>query len=244
MRLSDNTALVTGGGSGIGLALAARFLAAGSTVIICGRDMDRLKAAKDRYPALHVIRADLASAEEREALVESVLAGFPALDVLVNNAGIQRRGSFLSDRDPWAQRRIEIGTNLEAPIHLVSLLLPHLQARERGAIVNVTSGLAFVPVTFAPVYAATKAALHSFTMALRAELAGTAIDVVEIVPPAVDTDLGGAGLHDQGVPVDIFADAVMARITAGEIEIGHGSSDHFRTASREELDAVFRQLNG
>lgn len=244
MDMAGNTVLVTGGGSGIGLALARRFLASGSDVVICGRDAERLEAAHQTNPGLKILRADVADQAGREQLAAAVVDAYPALNILVNNAGIQRRERFRADIAPWAERAAEIAINLEAPIHLASLLLPHLAARPRASIVNVTSGLAFIPMTFAPVYAATKAAMHSFSQALRAELADSPVTVVEIIPPAVNTDLGGVGLHNDDVPVDEFADAVMARLAHGASEIGYGLSDHFRTATREELDALYRQLNG
>jgi uncharacterized oxidoreductase len=129
-------------------------------------------------------------------------------------------------------------------VHLTQLLLPHLLARPRAAIVNVTSGLAFAPLSGAPVYCATKAALHSFTLSLRHQLAGTTVRVVEIVPPAVNTDLGGVGLHTFGAPLDDFADAVTARLAAGESEIGYGTAEDRRLAANAVLDPMFERING
>lgn len=243
MNLAENTVLVTGGATGIGLAIAERFLRAGSEVIVCGRRGDKLQEAKAKHPTLHTRVADVASEVDRERLAESLVKDFPKLNVLVNNAGIQRRARFASDEQAWSVRREEIGINFEAPIHLSSLLLPHLTKQPRAAIVNVSSGLAFVPAVFAPVYAATKAALHSFTMALRQELARTSIEVIEIVPPAVNTDLGGVGLHTQGADVNEFADAVMKRVAEGELEVGFGFSETSRRASRDQLDETFRRMN-
>jgi uncharacterized oxidoreductase len=178
------------------------------------------------------------------ALAEQVVARFPAFDVLVNNAGIQRRARVLDDAAPWSERQQEIAINLEAPIHLISLLLPHLRTKDDAAIVNVTSGLGFVPASFAPVYCATKAAMHSFTVSLRHDLSrATKIRVVEIVPPAVATDLGGAGVHAQAVPVDEFADAVMARVAQGEDEVGYGFSESARKAPRAEIDTISARMS-
>lgn len=243
MRMSGNSVLITGGGSGIGLALARRFVELGNDVIICGRDIGRLDAAKAQIPAITTLRADLADASQREALVTSVLAIAPKLNVLVNNSGIQRRGSFLADTGTWDERASEIAINLEAPIHLAALLLPHLVARPDATIINVSSGLAFLPLKFAAVYAATKAGLHAFSVALRADLTSS-VRVIEIVPPAVDTDLGGTGLHTDGVPVDTFVNAVMDRIAEGELEIGYGPSDGFRLATRGEIEALLKTFNG
>jgi len=244
MELSGRSILVTGGGAGIGLALARALLERGNRVVICGRDEARLTAAAGDMPGLVPLRADVATAAGREKLLAEALALAPDLDMLVNNAGIQRRARFHADSADWAERAQEIAINFEAPVHLAALFLPHLLKRERAAIVNVSSGLAFLPVTFAPVYAATKAALHSFTRALRDDLRGTGVSVAEIIPPMVNTGLGGAGLHDDGVPVGQFVAAVLDRLATGELEVGYAMSEHFRTASREELATVLVQVNG
>ncbi|MFB9863492.1 SDR family oxidoreductase [Rufibacter immobilis] len=243
MKLAGNTVLVTGGATGIGLAIAERFLNAGSTVIICGRRPDKLNEAKEKHPALHTIVCDVAQEPDRIALLEQVTAEFPQLNVLVNNAGIQRRVNPVEVQEEWAQTQQELVINVEAPIHLCHLFIPHLRKQDRAAIVNVTSGLAFTPAAFAPVYCATKAALHSYTMSLRFLLSKTSVEVLEIVPPAVNTDLGGPGLHTFGAPLQDFADAVMQRLDNGELEVGYGSSEERRKASREENDAFAAQMN-
>lgn len=244
MDLSGNTVLITGGATGIGRAIAERFSAAGSRVIVCGRRAERLSELAKSSPGIETVVADVALASERESLAERVQRDFPSLNVLVNNAGIQRRSRLLSETGSWPERQSEIAINFEAPVHLCSLFLPRLIQRSPSAIINVTSGLAFVPAVFAPVYAATKAALHSYTMSLRYELSQTPTQVIEIVPPAVNTDLGGVGLHTQGAPLDEFTDAVMTRVAAGELEVGYGFSDVSRRASREQLDATFARMNG
>lgn len=243
MNLSGNTVLVTGGGSGIGLAIARRFLAAGSEVIICGRREEKLREAQAQHPGLHIRVADVADPQEREALIDWATREFPALNVLVNNAGLQRRRRFAADDAPWPEREQEITINFAAPVHLCALALDHLHRQPRAAIINVSSGLAFVPGLFAPVYSATKAAMHSFTLSLRGELAHSPVEVIEIAPPAVNTDLGGVGVHSEGAPVDDFADAVMQRIANGEVEVGYGGSEERRRASRDELDAWFERMN-
>ncbi|WP_375419560.1 SDR family oxidoreductase [uncultured Hymenobacter sp.] len=243
MNLSHNTVLITGGASGIGLALATRFLNAGSTVIICGRRADKLAEAQQQHPGLRTRVADVATAADRAALATWATIEFPNLNVLVNNAGIQNRLKIDDLAADWETRRQEIAINFEAPIHLAALLLPHLRQQPGAAILNVTSGLAFAPLAGLPLYCATKAALHSFTLSLRQQLLPMGVEVLEIVPPAVDTDLGSPGLHPFGVPVDAFADAVMARLVTGEQEVGFGTSEQARLASRAEADASFQQMN-
>ncbi len=246
MELSGNTVLVTGGASGIGLAIARRFLAAGSRVAVCGRREAALDAAAEAHPGLVTRACDLAREADRVALAEWATDALPGLNVLVNNAGIQRRFR-LAEPEAWAETRQELAINLDAPVHLALLLLAHLKAQPRAAIVNVTSGLSFVPMASAPVYGATKAALHSFTLALRHQLADDAphgLRVVEIIPPAVNTDLGGPGLHTMGAPLDAFADAVMARLAAGETEIAYGTAEDRARAAHAAFDDAFARING
>ena len=243
MNLSSNTVLITGGASGIGLALANRFHRAGSTVAICGRSEDKLRDAHERLPGLLTRVCDLSRRADRHALAAWVMNDVPAVNVLVNNAGVQRVLRLEDGDADWELTQAEIAINFEAPVHLAALLIPHLRQQKDPGILNVTSGLAFTPLARVPVYSATKAALHSFTLSLRHQLASTPIKVIEIAPPAVDTDLGGPGLHTFGVNVDEFVDAVMLRLAAGESEIGYGFAEQVRMASRHDLDAVFQQIN-
>jgi uncharacterized oxidoreductase len=242
MDLSNNTVLVTGGATGIGLALAERFLKAGSDVIICGRRAEKLREARATHPDFKTHVADVSAAPGREALAAWVVREFPQTNVLVNNAGIQRRVR-LADSEAWEDTHQEIAANLEGPIHLSRLFIPHLLKRERAAIINVTSGLSFSPLAAVPVYCATKAALHSYTLSLRQQLKDTPIRVVEVIPPAVDTDLGGPGLHTFGANVNEFADDVMGKIQAGASEAAYGFAEQASRASRVELDAIFQRMN-
>lgn len=242
MNLQGNTVLITGGASGIGLAFAERFLAAGSEVVVCGRREDKLAEAKEKYARIHTRACDVAQESERVALFEWTAKNFPAVNVLVNNAGIQRRVD-LKETEDWEKTRGEIAINFEAPVHLSRLFTPHFLKRKNAAILNVTSGLSFVPLANVPVYCATKAALHSFTLSLRHQLKDTPVRVVEVAPPAVDTDLGGAGLHTFGVNVDEFADAVFARLAGGETEIAYGTAEKASRASRAEQDEIFKFMN-
>lgn len=245
MRLDSNTILITGGASGIGLALAERFLRTGSNVIICGRRAQKLEEARKLHPALHTRVCDLAEPSARVALFEWATREFPGLNVLINNAGIQRRDFNMAQPqpEPWQRTHEELAINLEAPIHLAELFVPHLQQQAEPAIVNVTSGLAFVPIAAMPLYCASKAALRSFTLSLRRQLAPAGIKVIEIIPPAVDTDLGGPGLHTFGVPLNEFADDAFAWLGQGELEIAYGFARQSSRASRAELDQMFERMN-
>jgi uncharacterized oxidoreductase len=246
MQLANNTILLTGGATGIGLALATRLQAAGSQVIAVGRRAETLQQAQRQVPGLLTYQADLAQPAERVALAAWVQREHPTLNVLINNAGIQNRiavADLAASPEAWAKEREEIAINLEAPIHLTALLLKQLQGRPGATILNVSSGLAFVPLAMVPVYCATKAAIHSFTLSLRYEVAKLGVAVVELIPPAVQTDLGGPGVPPMGEPLDEFIDSVLARIAAGEQEVGYGSAETRRVASRQELNAYFQRLN-
>jgi Short-chain dehydrogenase involved in D-alanine esterification of lipoteichoic acid and wall teichoic acid (D-alanine transfer protein) len=238
MKLSGNTILITGGGSGIGLAFAERFIKAGNTVIVTGRRADVLEKAKEKLPGLIVRTSDLTIESERTALFDWVTTNYPDVNVLVNNAGIQLRFNVLKAdaRNDWGSLNQEIQTNVEAPIHLSMLFAPYFAAKGSAAILNVTSGLAFTPFAVAPTYSATKAALHSFTMSLRLQLSGTSVEVIEIAPPAVNTDLGGQSLHVHGEPLNAFADGIFKGLEGGKSEIGYGTSEARLRMSRDEID--------
>ncbi len=244
MILTNQTVLITGGASGIGLALAKRFHARGNTVIICGRDTEKLNAAKSQMPGLITLRADVSTAAERVKLFSTITRDFPGLSVLVNNAGIQNQPPSLLQPQDWTAHANEIAINLEAPAHLSMLALPFLAGKPGAAIINVTSGLAFVPIARMPIYCATKAALHSFTQSLRHQAKPANVTVIELAPPAVNTDLGGKGLHDFGEPVDAYADDAFAALAAGKLEHGYKFSEAARLADRAGQDAIFARMNG
>jgi uncharacterized oxidoreductase len=242
MNPSNNTVLITGGGSGIGFALAERFAKAGSTVIIAGRRKEKLEEAKLAYGNIHAYACDVAEESQRRDLVGWATEKFPRLNVVINNAGIQRLVDLMKEED-WRVTSSELAINLAAPIHLSRLFIPHLLRQKDPCLVNVTSGLSFAPLANVPVYCATKAALHSFTLSLRHQLRNTPVKVVEIIPPAVDTDLQGPGLHTFGVPLGEFADSVFSRLGQGEMEIAYGTSEKASHASRAELEEIFRRMN-
>jgi uncharacterized oxidoreductase len=243
MNLKGNTILITGGGSGIGLALAKRFVKAGSQVVICGRREEQLQIAKKECPELNTLSSDLSTESGRKSLFEKVVREFPHLNVLINNAGIQNRLPPLTETQDWQRHKSEIATNIEAPMHLSMLFIPHLMKQKAPSIVNVTSGLAFAPISFMPTYCMTKAALHSFTLSLRHQLKATPIQVIEIIPPAVNTDLGGPGLHTQGANLDQFSDHCMVQLAEGQLEFGFESSEKRRLAVKEAIDPFFNMMN-
>jgi uncharacterized oxidoreductase len=243
MNIQHNTILITGGGSGIGLALTERLHAAGNTVLICGRDAAKLQAATERLPGLRTLVCDVAQPAERQRLFEWATVEAPQLNVLFNNAGIQREVKLAENSEDWSARANEIAINVEAPMHLTALFGAHLQQQPAAVIINISSGLGFVPLARVPVYSATKAAMHSFTQSLRWQLAGTTVQVVEVIPPAVHTELGGTD-HSFGVPLAEYADDVMQQLAAGHPEIAYQFSAKASQANRAELDGMFQALNG
>ena len=250
METAGNTVLVTGGATGIGYAVAAKFLEAGSEVIICGRRRNRLQAAKRQLPALNVVRCDVAVESERRSLLKWTTKHFPGLNVLVNNAGIQREMDFTSPHAtrPTPKKDDEVGINLTAQIRLCALFTPTLLRRRSAAIVNVSSGLAFVPIASMPVYCATKAAIHSFTTSLRHQLRGTTVQVFEAVPPTTDTELDAsfAGPEEQayrGISPREVAEAIMEGVKADREEILIGQAQGLYQASLQDPKAIFDKLN-
>lgn len=208
MKTTGNTILITGGGSGIGLALAQRWHDAGNVVIVTGRNSAKLDAAIEGRANMHALPLDVTDADAIAAFAADFVQRFPDLNVLVNNAGVMMYEALDGERD-LSDAEATVVTNLLGPIWLTDALIDHLVARGDGAIVNVTSGLAFVPLPKAPTYSATKAALHSYTQALRVQLAGR-VEVIELAPPAVRTELTpGQSTRDAYMPLDAFADEVM-----------------------------------
>ncbi|WP_286232307.1 SDR family oxidoreductase [Neobacillus mesonae] len=244
MKLSGNTVLITGGAAGIGLAFAERFINAGNKVIVCGRREAKLQEAKEKYPELMTRVCDVTKESDRIALFDWITSEHPDVNVLVNNAGIQQRYHVLKTnaKEDWSYYSQEIASNIEAPFHFAMLFAQHFAEKDYAAILNVSSGLAYTPMAIAPIYSATKAAVHSFTVSLRHQLEDTAIEVIEVAPPAVNTDLGGAGLHTFGSPVDEFADAIFKGLEAGKTEIGYARAEKAMRMSRDDIDETVKAM--
>ena len=239
MNLSNNKILITGGASGIGLGLTERFIQDKNTVIICGRREDVLNEVAEKFPSVITKVCDLSVETERLALYEWVSENHPDLNVLVNNAGIQNWMN-VDDEDFYQKADAEVTTNILAPVHLTNLFLglPSL-----NAIINVTSGLSFVQLAKVPVYCATKAFFHSFTQSLRYQLKSKNIEVIEMIPPALNTDLGGKGLHDGQPEVSDFIQSVFEQMKAGKDELTFGFSEVMANADPETIKATFNRMN-
>jgi uncharacterized oxidoreductase len=191
MRLTGNTILITGGGSGIGLGLAEAFQALGNTVIIAGRRQQALDATTAANPGMRSAQLDIDSAEAIRAFGAKMATEYPALNVVIHNAGIMRPENLLAQPEDLADAEAVITTNLLGPIRLTAALLPQLQKQPAATIMTVTSGLAYLPMALTPTYCATKAAIHSYSLTLRYQLKGTKVAVLELVPPYVQTELMG-----------------------------------------------------
>jgi uncharacterized oxidoreductase len=239
MKITNNKILITGGASGIGLGLTERFIKENNRVIICGRRASLLKEVADKFPSVITRVCDLSIAGEREALFNWVSENHNDTNVLINNAGIQQ-WMTISDPDFYRRAKDEIVINIEAPLHLTSLFI-NLQSI--NTIINVTSALSFVPLTKVAVYSATKAFLHSFTLSLRQLVKSKKIEVVELIPPALNTDLGGKGLHDTSPSVSDFIQAAFEQLEQGSNTITYGYSEALSKASSDDMLKAFNRMN-
>ena len=246
MKLERKTVLITGGTSGIGLELARQLLSRGNTVIVTGRDQDRLVAAAKAIPGLHTFKSDVSDPGAITELHEMVLSRFPALDTLINNAGIMRNLKLSEERSlEDATREIEI--NLNGPVRMVQRFLPHLRTQTGALIVNVSSGLAFLPFPAAPVYCAAKAGIHSYTQSLRIQLRGTGVTVVELAPPGVETPLFRGEFAEEmrgqkAMSVQVLVKRAIAGIEAGKLEIQPGLATVLKTMSRVAPGFMLKQM--
>lgn len=239
MKQGNNKILITGGASGIGLGLTERFIQENNTVIICGRRESILQEVKEIFPSVITRVCNLCIEEDRINLYKWISENHSDVNVLVNNAGIQNWMN-ISDSDFYEKANDEITTNVIAPIHLTTLFT---NLKSLDTIINVTSGLAFVQLSKVPIYCATKAFFHSFTLSLRHLLKSKNIEVIEMIPPALNTDLGGKGLHDGQPLVSDFIEAVFQQMKEGKTELTFGFSEVMAKATPEIINSTFAKMN-
>jgi len=239
MQLQNNKILITGGASGIGLGLTERFINEKNKVIICGRRQEALKEVADRFPNVITRVCDISLEADRLELYNWIRENHSDLNVLVNNAGIQNWMN-LGDEQFYQKASDEITINALAPVHLTDLFL---KLQSLTTIMNVTSGLAFVPLSKVPVYCATKAFMRSFTLSLRHLLKAKNIEVIEIIPPALNTDLGGKGIHTAFPAVSDFIESIFAQLKEGKTELTFGTSAERATANNETISEYFKMMN-
>jgi uncharacterized oxidoreductase len=247
MKTSGNTVLITGGATGIGFALAEAFVKAGNEVLICGRRENILEEAQQKLPGIQVRRCDLSKKEERESFCNWVKDNYRNLNILVNNAGIQRFIDMQKGTAALFGGEDEVQINFLALIHLSAYFAPLLLTKKESAIINVSSGLGFIPIAAMPVYCATKAGVHSFTVSLRHQLKDTPVKVFEIVPPAVDTELGkgttGNAEGYPGIPPSEVATATMQALKNDQYEIVVGEAKGLVEGAKKNFEKAFLQLN-
>jgi len=226
MDISNNTILITGGSAGIGLSFAKELLEKGNTVIICGRNESRLQMAKKSHPKLHTVTCDVSDELAIQAMVKKLVLEFPQLNMLINNAGLMHIHDVVNQSLALQHQKNEIQTNFFGVVALCDALIPHLKTQKQASIVNVSSGLAYMPFLAAPVYTATKAAIHSYTQSIRQALKSTSITVFEVLPPMVDTEMSH-GLEMQGMKKlssEDMARFVVKKLKQGKLEIRPGAA--------------------
>ena len=248
MNITGNTILITGGGSGIGRALAEALQARGNQVIVTGRGEAALRQTAAVNPGMAFATLDITDAAAIRAFAAKVAQDYPALNVVINNAGIMKVEDLKAEAFDMETVEATIATNLLGPIRLTAALLPHLRAQAAAAVMTVSSGLAFIPLTATPTYCATKAAIHSWSQSLRRQLADTSVEVLELAPPAVATDLmPGHAQNPQSMPLADFTAEVIGLIERRDTPRGEILVERvkpLRFAETNGYEAVFDRLNG
>jgi uncharacterized oxidoreductase len=241
MNLTGRTILLTGGTRGIGLALV-RALAPDNTLIVTGRNPERLAALRAQFPGVHWIAADVGDREQIADLCARVQKEFPSFDILINNAGIAQRTNLRKSTDDiWLTEQIEV--NFKGPVRMINGLIPHLLNKSEAAIVNISSGLALIPFAKQPIYSATKAALHSYTMSLREQLRGTNVKVFEVLPPVVDTDMTAGLSQLRKMSAETHAKIVLRQLRRDVWEIRPGVVQLLYWMARLAPQLVFRLMS-
>ncbi len=245
MKTTENTILITGGGSGIGLAFAKKLAQEGNQIILVGRTENKLIQASKQIPDAQYIVADLTKASDVEELTTKVKSDFPTLNLLINNAGTAYAYSLLNENSKAVDKAsVEFETNFLSVVRLTEALLPVLKQNANAAIVNVSSLVSFIPSISLPTYSASKAALHSYTQVLRAELKNQGIQVYEVMPPLVNTELsheiGGA---DNGIPPEVVAEDLLKALTEEQFEVRVGLTNSLYQLYLQSPEQAFSALN-
>ena len=244
MKLTGRTILITGGSAGIGVAFALKFLELGNQVIVTGRRQSALDELKAKYPKLHTVQSDVADPAQIAFLAKRIKAGYPKLDVLVNNAGIMLHKNLKAPAADLDGLMTEVNINVGGVIRMNSAFIDILTAN-KGTVINVSSALAFVPLPSAPIYCATKSAVHSYTQSLRFQLEETGVEVIELMPPAVKTALTADLPEGDGVTLittDELIKQSFAALKAGKVEIRPGQANLLALMRRLAPNFINKQL--
>jgi uncharacterized oxidoreductase len=243
MKITENTVLITGGSAGIGLATAKQLAAKNNHVIIIGRNQERLRNAASELPNVTAINADVTNAEDVDQLVDKLTKEFPALNIVINNAGSAQMSNLLTDTDNFEKASGEILTNYLSIIRLNEKLLPLLQQQPSAAIVNVSSVVAFVPGSALAGYSASKAALHSYTQSLRLFLSPTSVKVFELMPPLVDTEFSAEIGGHNGIKPAVVAQELIEGLENDNFEIRIGDTEQIYQLYRSSPEDAFNAMN-
>lgn len=248
MKQLQQIVLITGGSSGIGLAIAQKFLSNDNIVIITGRNLAKLEKVKQENPKIHIYQSDVTNDAEVRMLADNIQQKFDGLDVLINNAGIMNLVDTGNESNNLQKQMQEIEINYNSPIRMLYYFLPQLKKSNNAVLVNVSSGLAYVPFSQAPVYSGTKSALHFWTLGIRPQLKPHDIKVIELLPPVVDTPLAhGADIAEDDnlkpMPPEKLADIFWKDFIKGKEEITPGISKQLKLMSRLSPKFIFKQLN-
>ena len=249
MKLTSNTILITGGGSGIGYELTKQLTALGNTILITGRDQSKMDRAKAAFPKIHTFQSDVSDSDAIATLYEKVTKQFPELNILINNAGIMREINVHHEAGSLEDITREIEINLSGPIRMVKQFLPHLKTKSEAAIMNVSSGLAFVPLPISPVYCATKAGLHSFTESLRVQLKNTKVKVFDLAPPATQTELLGGDFDVEDMKgasimkVEEMVQVAVKGMQTDRFEIRPGQANQLKMMNRLAPGFILKQMS-
>jgi len=243
MILQNNTILITGGSSGIGLELSKRLIEKNNKVIICSRSKEKLEKAKAKYQDIEIFQCDLSKEKECERLVHWIKETHKGCNILINNAAIVHIANFYKDGEILEKAKTEIHTNLLAPIKLTKLFIPILENNPKPKLINITSALAYVPKADYPFYNATKSALHSFTQTLRMQMDKSAIDILEVFLPPVDTPFHKGNPPKKVITVEKAVDKMISGIEKGEIEIRVGITKLIYLMSRIAPKFALKKVN-
>lgn len=242
MQVNGKLVVITGGGSGLGLALAQAMLQSGAKVLICGRDPKKLEDAKSKHPQLHTATCDIADNDQVQALVQTC-ESLGGADILVNNGGIYHAYNLVEGTTSLDTQLHELNVNLNGTIRMVHYFLPNMLKKPDAAIVNISSGLAYVPLNISPTYSASKAALHAWTRTLRGQLASTSVRVVEILPPTLETELASDFDLPNKMSPETMAAACMRGLARNQDEILAGQSKQLRMMSRVAPGFIYKMIN-
>lgn len=243
MALQNNTILITGGSSGLGLEMARQFICSGNKVIVCSRTPEKLQQAHEEVPGIMTYVCDISTEEERKKLSRWISENHPEINILINNAAIVHRIDFADDSNSYEKSVKEIATNLHAPIHLSKLFLPLLSTNSESKIINITTGLVYVPRADYPFYNATKAALHSFTQVLRNQLQDKSIQVIEVLFPVVDTPWHEGNAPKIAITAEKAVNEMIRGLLAGKNEIKVGKVKLLYYLSRFTPNFAFKKIN-